>query len=241
MSVDLIIPQDLSANPTQVADQKNNLSGLFLTNDATGSTNIRPNGKIVFGITSTGAGGAGEWIQNSSNGSGNSFGISFFGSFSERMRITNDGKLGIGTTAPSATLHVNGSVRLQGLPGGTGSDLVADVNGNVFVQGSSERFKENILELKDDFSKILSLNPVSFQFRQTGETAVGYIAEDVQNKDLGNLVSCDAEGNPFSVHYKLIPVYLLEVLKEQQKTIREILSELSELKGSRNMEIVGAN
>ncbi|HEX8653517.1 MAG TPA: tail fiber domain-containing protein [Pyrinomonadaceae bacterium] len=234
MSIDLTVSQALSANPTQIADQDNNQSGLFLTNDATKITAIRSTGKFVLGVED-GTGGVGEWIQNSSNGTASNFGISFFGNSVEQMRLTNSGQLGIGTTTPSATLDVNGSVRFEGLSVAPGSsvDLVADNQGNVFLQGSSERFKENISELKDDFSKILSLNPISFQSRQTGETGIGYIAEDLQAKDLKNLVSYDAEGNPFSVHYKLMPVYLLEVLKEQQKMIKKLQAEMAELKASR--------
>lgn len=34
----------------------------------------------------------------------------------ERMRITNQGRVGIGTTSPGRLLHVDGLVRLQGLP-----------------------------------------------------------------------------------------------------------------------------
>jgi hypothetical protein len=231
MSIDLTITTTISGTPTQIGDQNNNVSGLFITNDATGITSIRSKGKFVLGVND-GTGGVGEWIQNSSNGTVSNFGISFFANSAEQMRLTNTGNLGIGTTTPSARLHVNGSVRFQGLTAGTGNDLVADANGNVFLQSSSERFKENISEFKDDFSKILSLNPVSFQSKQTGATGLGYIAEDVQAKDLKDLVSYDAEGNLFSVHYKLMSVYLLEVLKEQQKMIKELQSEMTELKAA---------
>jgi hypothetical protein len=34
----------------------------------------------------------------------------------ERMRITSTGRVGIGTSNPAATLHVNGTIRMQNLP-----------------------------------------------------------------------------------------------------------------------------
>jgi hypothetical protein len=37
-------------------------------------------------------------------------------SLTEKMRISGNGNVGIGTAAPAKTLHVNGTVRLQGLP-----------------------------------------------------------------------------------------------------------------------------
>jgi len=51
----------------------------------------------------------------------------------ERMRITNDGKVGIGTTSPAATLHVDGSVRFEDLTSGI---LQVDSNGDVSVNTS---------------------------------------------------------------------------------------------------------
>lgn len=50
----------------------------------------------------------------------------------ERARLTGAGNFGINTIAPSAKLHVNGTVRFQSLATGTGSVLVVDANGNVF-------------------------------------------------------------------------------------------------------------
>jgi hypothetical protein len=229
----LSVGQDLNTIPQAITDQDSNTSGLFITNAATGVTSIESTGRFVFGIAPF---GIGEWIQNSQGVSGD-FGISFFGAANERMRLTNTGQLGIGTTTPSAALHVNGDMKVEGLAQfkelvkqGQMFPLAITPDGYLALVTNSERFNENIGEFSDDFNKILSLNPVSFQSRKTGETGFGYIAEDLQEKDLTNLVSYDAEGKPFSVRYELMPVYLLEVLKEQQKMITELQSEVAELK-----------
>ena len=231
----LSIGQDLNQTPQSITDQDSNTSGLFITNAATGITSITSNGRFVFGINFV---GSGEWIQNSQNGVGLNFGISFFGNFIERMRLTNTGQLGIGTTTQSATLHVNGDMKVTGqatfkelVLQGEMNPLQITRDGQLAVLTSSERFAEKISAFSDDFNKILSLNPVSFQSKNTGATRLGYIAEDLQEKALNNLVSYDAEGKPFSVHYDLMSVYLLEVLKEQQKMIRGLQSEMAELKG----------
>lgn len=63
----------------------------------------------------------------------------------ERMRLTNDGKLGVGVTAPSARLHVDltgltstTGLRFQGLATSSNTNfLVTDANGNVTVNTGS--------------------------------------------------------------------------------------------------------
>jgi hypothetical protein len=77
------------------------------------------------------------WTDN------NNSGLSFFsknaGTESETMRLTNTGRLGVGTTAPSSTLHVNGTVRLSGLAADNTKEtvLVTDANGNVYTRAAS--------------------------------------------------------------------------------------------------------
>jgi hypothetical protein len=58
---------------------------------------------------------------------------------------------------PTADLHVNGTVRLQGLPIGTGNILVVDANGNVSRSNATARpgaGTEDVLELKNEIEEL---------------------------------------------------------------------------------------
>lgn len=56
----------------------------------------------------------------------------------EKMRITNDGKVGIGTAAPASLLHVNGALRAASLTDGTLTKSMSDVlaGGGLSAYGS---------------------------------------------------------------------------------------------------------
>ncbi|MFM2266960.1 MAG: hypothetical protein RL757_401 [Bacteroidota bacterium] len=57
----------------------------------------------------------------------------------ERLRITNDGNIGIGTTAPQAQFHTTGSVRFGGLATNNANTkiLAADATGNLAFRDAS--------------------------------------------------------------------------------------------------------
>jgi len=55
---------------------------------------------------------------------------------SELMRLTSDGKLGLGTSAPSSQLHVTGDVRLSGLAATESNTKVLTVNDGGLVSTS---------------------------------------------------------------------------------------------------------
>lgn len=118
---------------------------------------------------------------------------------------------------------------LAGLPGKGTLDLTIDSKGNVVPQHSSVRFKEDVAPLQEDFSKVLLLQPVSFQEKDTGARSIGYLAEDVAKQDLQSLMVYDDDGQPLSVQYKLLPVYLAEVLKEQQQVIKTLAARVQAL------------
>ena len=211
MGVALQVQNDLSTTPQAITDG-NNSTSVYLTSS--------PSGKLVFGAP-------GEWIQNTSEGTG-PWGLAFYGNSAERMRLTNGGQLGINTDSPTATLHVNGTVRLQGLSGS--GDLIVDSSGNVSIQVSSARFKKNIRDLEDDFRKLLSLRPVAFQYKDSGVPSVGYLAEEVAEQGLENLVENDSEGKPVSVRYKMISVYLVELVKQQHALIEQLQEQIAEVR-----------
>ena len=90
------------------------------------------------------------------------------------------------------------------------------------VPGSSLRYKENIIPLKDNFGMILQAEPKYFNYKNLNEKDVGYVAEDFDKIGLKNLVEYDEDGRPDNLKYEKISVYILEVVKKQQKEIEEL-------------------
>ena len=66
------------------------------------------------------------------------FGTGRSGLFTENMRITGGGNVGIGINIPQEKLHVNGKIRASNLVGSGNRSVSADANGNLFI--STERF-----------------------------------------------------------------------------------------------------
>ena len=201
----LQVEANLNTTPQPVKDENGNVTGLHLT--SAGKVHLNMDGRLVLGLST---GGEGEWIQNSKNAN-TDYGISLYVGNQERVRVTKD------------------RVTLSSLRTGFGSDLVIDGTGELKINHSSARFKEDIRDLQEDFHKVLSLAPVSFTYKETGEDGMGYLAEDLHEQGLRNLVSYDSEGQPLAVHYRLLPVYLLEVLKEQQRAIESLQEQLGRL------------
>lgn len=94
------------------------------------------------------------------------------------------------------------------------------VNGTAFVDSSSLRFKTNVAELGDALATIERLRGVRFEWRSSGKSDIGFIAEEVA-ETLPELVAFDDEG-PRGVNYSHLTALLVEALKEQQSEIREL-------------------
>jgi hypothetical protein len=107
-----------------------------------------------------------------------------FGMSPTSTMLIVDQYVGVRTTAPTANFHTVGTVRLQGLPNGSGRALVVDNDGNVMVATSTITRQANnetdyqiqIDELKNE---IKELNPGK------GETIIKYyLPKDTKNASI---------------------------------------------------------
>ncbi len=126
-----------------------------------------------------------------------------------RYVILNDipgGKVGIGTTAPSEMLEVNGTIKCVAL-----------------IQTSDSRLKKGIVPLQNSLQKITQIT--GYHYYWMNENAgnrlqTGVLAQEVQ-KLFPELVTENKDGT-LAVNYSgLIPV-MIESIKKQQKQIDEL-------------------
>jgi hypothetical protein len=103
-----------------------------------------------------------------------------------------------------------------------------DVQAHAFYYSSDKAFKTDILHLEDGLDKILSLQGVSFNWKENNEPSIGLIAQDVE-KIFPEAVS-GKEGEK-AVNYGVLVAPLIEAVKEQQKEIEYLKTEIEELKG----------
>ena len=236
MGVDLAVANALNGTPQAVQDQQNNTSSLYLDNNGT----VAIVGPGSAGATATltistydyvGLGWPAD-VQIVATDQGNAnANLSF--NFLPATPTTSTPQPGEALNSV-LTLSYSGAMALPllpNLPASGTADLTVDSQGNVTPQTSSARFKESIEPLRDDFEKLLLLQPRSFVYRDTGDRGIGYTAEEVAQAGLDNLVGFDSDGQPLSVHYKMLSVYLLELVRSQGGQLAALRAEVEGLKG----------
>ncbi|MCP4363220.1 MAG: tail fiber domain-containing protein, partial [Chloroflexi bacterium] len=115
------------------------------------------------------------------------------------------GNVGIGATTPGAKLQV----------GNSGDGTVARANS--WLGFSDERYKTGIAELENASELVAQLEGVRFNWKESGEASIGFVAQDVAEV-LPELVHADEAGY-LSVDYTKMTPVLVEALQEQQATI----------------------
>jgi hypothetical protein len=96
---------------------------------------------------------------------------------------SDNGRIGLGTNAPSEALHVVGNARITAVGAGAYSNDLNITSTGVLTTASSsdETFKYNINPITYGLSTILQLKPVSFQWKKGDEHDLGFIAQDAVN------------------------------------------------------------
>lgn len=121
---------------------------------------------------------------------------------------TVNSRVGVGTTVPSTTLQVSGTI------------TCTDINST-----SDIKLKENIHQIKDPLDKVMQINGVGFRWKDTKEEALGVIAQDIEEV-LPELVK--ENDHHKSVNYNGLIGVLIEAVKEQQRQILELKAQLND-------------
>jgi hypothetical protein len=95
--------------------------------------------ELLFNIADSGASNEVASIAGirdaADNGGALTFNTRYWGTWGERMRITRDGSVGVGTPSPAYKLDVNGVLRLQAVSAPTGA------NGVIYYDSSTNKFR----------------------------------------------------------------------------------------------------
>jgi Chaperone of endosialidase len=121
---------------------------------------------------------------------------------------TVNSRVGVGTTVPSTTLQVSGTI------------TCTDINST-----SDIKLKENIHSIDNPLDKVMQINGVGFRWKDTKENSFGVIAQDIEEV-LPELVK--ENDHHKSVNYNGLIGVLIEAVKEQQRQILELKAQLND-------------
>lgn len=189
-------------------------SGVAVGNGATAANN-----GVAVGSSANTSGGlttGGIAIGNNVFAVGQGIGIG-----NNLTTVDNEIKIGVFAGTPTATCFIAG---IFGATSAAAVPVVINAGGQLGTIVSSQRYKENIVEIDEKMSrKVLDLRPVEFNYKSdsTKSKTIGLIAEEV-NKILPNLVvrkTIDGLLVPEAIKYQDLPVLLLAELKRQRQDI----------------------
>jgi hypothetical protein len=199
--------QDLNISTGNInVSNLSSLTNVTATSISTGTLNATTSittSNIVATLITTGTLNATSINATSINAIGNSNTIGNI--------FTTNGNVGIGTTSPSSTLHVNGQIFATG-----------DISGL-----SDERAKKDILTIENALEKVESMRGVYYTMKNSEKRSVGLIAQEVQ-KILPEVISETEEY--LGISYGNIVGLLIEAIKQLKKDNYTLHNELNVLK-----------
>jgi hypothetical protein len=218
----------LLSNTTGTNNTATGNIALATNSDGNGNT---ATGDSALGLSSIGNGntatGSGALLNNTTGSSNIAL-----GQLAGSNLTTGDNNIDIGNSGVAdesntirigdpAVQTVNPATFIAGISGTAvvGVPVVVDGNGQLGTATSSARFKKDIKPMDKTSEAILSLKPVSFQYKSDskGIPQFGLIAEEVAQVN-PDLVVRDQNGEIYTVRYDAVNAMLLnEFLKEHRK------------------------
>jgi len=144
---------------------------------------------------------------------------------------------GINFNASTGGINLNNQTNYPGVATGAGTSMVVVTTGSrIAIVTSSERFKEEIKYITSPgwLDKVMQMKPITYKtsvdFTTEGEpneTQIGFLAEDIYDigGDLEKAVILDPLGDPFSLSYDRLTVFLMLAIKELKAEIDQLKGE----------------
>ncbi len=124
--------------------------------------------------------------------------------------------VGMGTTAPTVKLDVNGNARIRNIGSGAYTGVVNRMaDGTLTTSTSDERLKENVTTLHNSLDKVMNLRGVKFTWKNNPEygTRIGFIAQEFE-KIIPELVFTNETDGYKGINYAETTAVLVEAIKE---------------------------
>jgi hypothetical protein len=150
--------------------------------------------------------------------------LNFRINIASKMFMDSSGNVGIATTAPTATLSVNGTANK---PGGGSWDVFSD-----------ERLKNIRSHFNSGLKAVMQLQPLRYEYKQNNALGIrsegehiGFGAQAVQ-KIIPEAVTSNSQGY-LMINNDPILWTMLNAIKEQQKEIEQLKDEVRQLRAAR--------
>ena len=136
-----------------------------------------------------------------------------FNTHTKVMSLRANGNVGVGTTAPTQLLSVNGTA--------------GKVGGGAWATFSDRRIKKNVAAYTDGLEKLMKIQPKTFQYngkggyKDDGKTYYGIIAQEIQKVApyMVNEVETEDFKDQLSYDGTALTYMLVNAVKEQQKEL----------------------
>jgi hypothetical protein len=143
---------------------------------------------------------------------------------SSNIDIGNRGVAGEGNTIRIGTPDIQTAAYISGINGVTvtGVPVLVASNGQLGVQTSSARYKQDIQPMASSSEQLMQLKPVTFRYKQDPDGALQYglIAEQVAQV-YPELVVKDAAGQVQAIRYQELTPMLLNELQKQAQALKQ--------------------
>jgi fibronectin-binding autotransporter adhesin len=129
------------------------------------------------------------------------------------MSMQGDGKVGIGTTEPGSTLDVNGQIKYTDGTYTSATYVCKNSSGQLSPCSSLRSLKDNIEDLGMGLDTLMQLRPVKFDWKDSGQADLGFIAEEVADVN-PRLAAYTGSGTLYGVKYPQMTSLLASAIQE---------------------------